>query len=94
MKHHILVKWNDSVGDRLAMIPRVEEAFRDAVNIPGVSGCEVIPSCSDRPNRYDVMIRMELTPEGLLNYDASSMHKVWKEQFTVYMASKAIFDCD
>lgn len=94
MLHHILVKWNETVTDKSAMIPRVQEAFSDSVHIPGVAGYEVIPSCSDRANRYDVMIRMDLTPEGLKNYDVSPMHVAWKANFTCYMASKAIFDCE
>lgn len=94
MKHHIIVKWNDLVTDHEAMAQRAAEAFSASTDIPGVTSCELIPSCSDRANRYDLMIRMELTPEGLENYDRSPMHKAWKEQFTQFMAAKAIFDCD
>ena len=94
MLHHILVKWNDQAADKAEMAARAAEAFADATAIPGVTRCDIIPSCSTRANRYDLMIRMEMTPEALELYDVSPMHKAWKENFTKYMEKKAIFDCE
>lgn len=94
MLHHILVKWNEEADSREVMLKKAAEAFAGATGIPGVSACELVPSCSDRANRYDLMIRMEMTPEGLEAYDASPMHKAWKDNFSRFMAAKAIFDCD
>lgn len=94
MLHHILVKWNEEADSREIMLAKAAEAFSAATDIPGVSVCELIPSCSDRANRYDLMIRMEMTPEGLEAYDASAMHKAWKENFSRFIAAKAIFDCE
>ena len=94
MKHHIIVKWNTSVPDKAAWMEKAREAFTDAMNLPGVTKCEFIPSNSDRDNRYDLMIRMELTPEGLKAWDASDAHKAWKENYSQYIEKKAIFDCD
>lgn len=94
MLHHILVKWNETVADKPAMAERAEEAFRGARAIPGISGCEVIRSNSDRANRYDLMIRLTMTPEALPLYDESEMHKAWKRDFSAYIDKKAIFDCE
>ena len=94
MLHHILVKWNVQAASKAEMATRAAEAFADATAIPGVTRYDIIPSCSDRENRYDLMIRMEMTPEALSLYDASPMHKAWKENFTKYMEKKAIFDCE
>ena len=94
MLHHIIVKWNEQVTDKAEMAERAAEAFAEATAIPGVTRCDIIPSCSDRENRYDLMIRMEMTQEALVLYDASPMHKAWKENFTKYMEKKAIFDCE
>ena len=94
MLHHILVKWNEQADSREVMLSRAAEAFAGAAEIPGVESCELIPSCSDRPNRYDLMIRMKMSPEGLKAYDVSPMHKAWKDNFSRFMESKAIFDCE
>lgn len=93
MLHHILVKWNDKVTDKQNMVSLAAEAFADAERIPGVTRCEIIPSCSSRVNRYDLMIRLTMTQEGLEAYDASEMHKAWKKNFSEFMESKCIFDC-
>lgn len=94
MLHHILVKWNEEADSHEIMLKKAAEAFAPATDIPGVTSCELIPSCSDRANRYDLMIRMEMTPGGLTAYDTSAMHKAWKENFSRFMAAKAIFDCE
>ena len=46
------------------------------------------------PNRYDLMIKMELSPRALNEFDNSDIHKEWKEKFGKYIMSKTIFDCD
>ena len=94
MLHHILVKWNDQVTDKKETNRLAAEAFAGATTIPGVSACELIPSCSDRSNRYDLMIRLTMTWEGLQAYDVSDMHAAWKKNFSHLMESKCIFDCE
>ncbi len=51
-------------------------------------------SNSTRENRYSIMIEMNLSAEGLNNFDASEVHKKWKETYGDRLESKAIFDCD
>lgn len=94
MLHHIIVKWNEKVADKEEYALKAEEAFAGSTKIPGVSAVEVIRSNSERANRYDLMIRMTMTPEGLANYDVSDMHKAWKENYGPFIGSKAIFDCE
>ena len=94
MKHYIIVKWNELVTDKAAMAERAEGAFAGVTALPGVTDCRVIRSCSSRPNRFDLVIAMEMTEEGLACYDASELHKRWKADFTQYFASKAVFDCE
>jgi hypothetical protein len=40
------------------------------------------------------MIEMNLSHEGLENFDASDVHKEWKATYGDRLESKAIFDCD
>ena len=94
LKHFILVKWNSAVTDKEEMARRAEAAFAGAAEIPGVSGCRIVRSCSERPNRYDLAVCMDLTEEGLRAYDASELHKNWKADFSAYFEGKAVFDCE
>lgn len=92
MKHYIIAKYNDSVTDKAALLPRIREIFSAASSIDGVHGAEVYPCCIDRENRYDVMIVVEMEKEALSNYDVSEMHHLWKDEFTPLLEKKAIFD--
>lgn len=93
MQHHIIVKWNSKVEDKRALCPEIEALFQKTLAIPGVHKVEVIPNIIDRPNRYDLMIRMTMEEEALPAYDASPWHAEWKERYGSFMESKAIFDC-
>ena len=94
MKHYIIVKWNEKATDKEAFAKRADEIYSDALKIDGVNSYKVIKSNSDRKNRFDVMIEMDLTEKGLENYDCSEMHKKWKTEMSPYFEAKAIFDCD
>lgn len=93
MKHYIIVKFKENV-DWGAMLPAIKELFQQALFLDGVNRVEVHPSNSNRPNRHDLMIEMQLTPEGLAIYDASQMHQDWKAQYGQYIEQKTIFDCE
>lgn len=94
MLHHIIVKWNDQVTDKSTMAAKVAELYAPASDIPGVHGVTLKPNVIDRPNRYDLMIVLDLEPEALTAWDASDLHKQWKANFGALIAQKAIFDCD
>ena len=63
-------------------------------SLPGIWSVVVHPSCSDRANRYDLMIEIGMDPEALPAYDACEPHHVWKEQYGGAIAHKVIFDCE
>ena len=94
MKHYIVVKWNNLVENKKEMFEKAKEAFSEATKIEGVYSCEFFSSCSSRENRYDLMILLEMSEDGLLNYDVSEMHVSWKNNYGQYIEKKAIFDCE
>ena len=94
MLHHILVKWKEKPADPAALNGEIEALFRQALVIPGVHGVEVIPNVVDRPNRYDLLIRLTMDASALSAYDASEPHHRWKAIYGPLIDQKAIFDCD
>ena len=94
MKHHIIVKFNDKVSDKAALMSEIETLFSRWQEVEGVHGCALIPNCVERPNRYDLMIVLDMDKEALPRWDACEVHHTWKDKFGVYVGSKAIFDCE
>lgn len=92
MKHCILAKWNETVTDKAALLARVRALYAAADAIPGVHGVTVHPCCVDRPNRYDLMIVLDMDKEALANWDASDIHHRWKDGYGGLLEKKAIFD--
>ena len=93
VKHHIIVKFTEGT-DLEALLGPVEEIFRQTLEIPGIHGVELKRNCVDRPNRYDLMIVLDMDPAALPAYDASAPHRRWKEVYGPVTAKKAIFDCE
>ena len=93
MKHHILVKFVEG-ADAAPLLEPIRAVFAPLLELPGVHGLELKPSCVDRPNRYDLMIVLDMDPEALPVYDASEPHKRWKREYGELIAKKAIFDCE
>jgi len=93
MKHHILVKFVEG-ADVSALLEPIQALFARTLEIPGVHGLELKPSCSDRPNRYDLMIVMDMDQAALPAYDVSEPHLAWKRDYGDRIAKKAIFDCE
>ncbi|MBR6377093.1 MAG: hypothetical protein IKS05_04925 [Oscillospiraceae bacterium] len=93
MKHHILVKFTEGT-DVQALLKPVQAIFAETLRIPGIHGLELKPSCSDRPNRYDLMIVLDMEPEALPAYDVCEPHLRWKTEYGPITESKAIFDCE
>lgn len=92
MKHYILAKWNEQVTNKAALLAQVTALFRTAGDIAGVHGASVLPCCIDRPNRYDVMIVLDMEPTALSAWDASPLHHRWKDEYGALLEKKAIFD--
>lgn len=94
MKHCILVKYTEevTVEKKEELIPEITEVFAPLLTMEGIHGIDVIPNVVSRPNRYDLLIRIDMDPETLPVYDSSEPHKVWKKEYAHYLEKKAIFD--
>ena len=93
MNHYIIVKFKDGY-DYLKELENITKLFNETLKIDGVNKVDIYKSNSDLDNRYDLMIKMELTQNGLKEFDNSWIHKKWKEDYKEYIESKTIFDCD
>lgn len=94
MLHHILVKWTDEVTDKPALASEVEALFQGILAVDGVHGVAVHPNVIQRPNRYDLLIRIDMDSSALPAYDDCPTHHQWKDIYGHLVAQKAIFDCD
>lgn len=96
MKHYIIVKYKDEVSeaDRSRIAGEAEALFKDLVGKYDIRGVDVYKNCTPRPNRYDLMICVDMPASSLALYDESSEHKEWKADYGRYIANKAIFDCE
>ena len=92
MKHYIIVKFNRKISEE--EFNDIKSIFNKTLEIEGVNFIDYFRSCSERENRFDLMIKMDMTKEGLPLYDASDPHKEWKEKYKNLIESKAIFDCE
>ena len=77
-----------------ALLEAVRALFAEATAVPGVGEVQVIPNVIPRPNRYDLMIVLTLSREGLAAFDASPVHARWKAEFGALIAQKTIFVCE
>ena len=91
MKHYIISKFRPGTPWR-DYLPDIEAIFRETLAIPGVHTAEVFPSCSERANRFDLMICMDMDADALPLYDASEPHHRWKEKYGPLLEGKTIFD--
>lgn len=94
MKHCILVKYNETVTAerKEELLSEIKGVFSPLLEMEGIYAVEVIPNIIDRPNRYDVVIRIDMNKDSLPAYDESKPHKVWKQDYAKYLDKKAIFD--
>ena len=92
INHCILVKWNETVTEKEALLPEVRAVFDRTNALDGVYGVKYLQNVTDRPNRYDLMIVVTMEEDALPAYDKSEPHLTWKERFSGRIASKAIFD--
>lgn len=94
MKHYILVKWNSKFRENEQNMQEIRDIFSKTLNIEGVHKVEIIKNVINRENRYDLLIRLDMNKESLTLYDISEPHKEWKEKFSSFIDSKAIFDSE
>ena len=93
MKHYIIVKFKEGTDVRNLEKP-VRSVFEETLAIPGIYRVDVRLSNSDRSNRYDMMILINMDQEALPSYDVSEPHLKWKSQYGELIEKKAIFDCE
>lgn len=93
MQHYIIVKFNENI-EKEEIINPIKELFKRTNQIKEINKVEIFESNMNWPNRYDLMIKMELSQRALNEFDNSDIHKEWKEKFGKYIMSKTIFDCD
>jgi hypothetical protein len=93
MKHFIIVKFCKGTDIKTLECP-VRSIFEETLSIEGIHGIDIKLSNSDRDNRYDMMIVMDMDKEALPAYDVSEPHLRWKSEYGDLIEKKAIFDCD
>lgn len=91
MNHCIIVKWKENV-DKKALSEEVRALYSAAAEIEGVRKVTVKDNVTPRPNRYDIMIVLEIEDSALEIWDASELHKKWKSQYGDLIEKKCIFD--
>ena len=93
MEHYIIVKFNKDY-DYLKKIKKIESLFNESLKINEINRISIKTSNSKLINRYDLMIKMELTEKALKEFDNSWIHKKWKDDYGKFIENKTIFDCD
>jgi len=96
MKHCIIVKYNESVDEakKIALIPEIQALFDGTLSIEGIHKVVLKPNVINRPNRYDLVIEIEMEPAALPAYDGCEWHHRWKEEYGALLKSKAIIDLE
>ena len=93
MKHFIIAKFRENI-DWKALVPEITSHFEAARSIDGISDVIIHTSCSNRSNRFHIMIELQMTPSGLENFDKSAVHSEWKAKYGDMLEGKTIFDCE
>lgn len=70
----------------------IEIIFDSIKDIQGIYDVSYISNVMDRSNRYVLTIKIRMELDSLPLYDESIVNKLWKEKFSPYIESKAIFD--
>ena len=99
MIHYIIVKFNDEINEmrkdaikNKEFKKEIEDIFFKLKDIEGISDIKVVENIIDKPNRYDIIIKIDMKKDVLPIYDESAPHKEWKEKFGTLIKGKVIFD--
>lgn len=91
MKHCILVKWKEP--EKMAACETdIRQIFQETLEIEGIEDVSFRKNCIARKNRYDYLIEITMEEQALEAYDHSDAHVQWKERYSPFIESKAIFD--
>lgn len=93
MQHHVIVKFNNTVKDKVALANEIGEKFKGMVGtVKGVHKVSPHKNCIDMSNRYDLMIIVDMDKDALEAYSASPIHDDWINNYPQYLESKVIMD--
>lgn len=92
MKHNILVKFKTDAPALSSMLPDIRRIFAQLEGVEGIHEVTYKVNCIDRPNRYHLLIQIDMDRDVLSVYDDSEAHHEWKKTYGPYIESKAIFD--
>lgn len=81
MKHLIIVKWKDGILKDAGMIDEIKQLFEGVTEIEGIHDVQIHKNVTDRSNRYDLMISIEMEKEALTLFDDSQIHHEWKDKY-------------
>lgn len=93
MKHHIIVKFKEDFKLK-ENLNDIKSIFNDTLKINGIYSVEYKLNCIDRENRYHLMIILDMDEGSLESYDKSNAHLLWKNKYSSFIESKAIFDSE
>lgn len=74
------------------MLPEINGLFSSLTELDGIHSVSVCPNCTDRRNRYDLMIEITMEKDALEVYDSSPQHARWKSEYCPLLEAKAVFD--
>ena len=93
MQHHVIVKFNDKVKDKVAFADEIGNLFRGMVGtVKGVHKVSPHKNCINMSNRYDLMIIVDMDKNALDAYSVSPIHDKWINDYAEYLESKVIMD--
>lgn len=96
MKHCIIVKYKPEVDDacKARLASEIRGLFEAALKIEGIHRIEVRKNVVRMPNRYDLLIEMDMDETALPKFDGSILHRQWKEQYGSILQNKTIIDLE
>lgn len=96
MKHYIIAKFNKEVDkkDIPNMLVDIKAIYNEALTIEGIHNIEFKLNCTQKDNRFDLMIILDMDKEALDKWAKCAPHLLWKEKYTKYLESKTIFDSE
>lgn len=94
MKHCILVKLIPEISKKIenSLIEQIAEIFEGTKEIDGVHYVNIYKCCTDKDNRADIMIEIDMDKKALDEYDKSDSHLIWKREYERFIDEKTIFD--
>ena len=93
MQHHVIVKFNESVKDKIKLADEIGNLFKGMVGtVEGVHRVSSHKNCIDMDNRYDLMIIVDMEKNALEAYSNSPIHERWINDYPQFLLSKVIMD--